>query len=180
MKSENLQLIEPTVDLCDEYLAFCREFPAGQIDGLGSMGREIAGGASDFAAAVQRALDHARGINLPEGWVAAHTFWLVRDGRTILGTLSFRHALTEHLEYEGGHIGYAVRPSERRKGYATRMLAMALAFAKQFGLQCVLITCDKTNVASAGVILKKGGVLENEVPSRSPEGQLKQRYWIGL
>ena len=84
------------------------------------------------------------------------------------------------LEAEGGHIGYSVRPSERGKGYATRMLEMALAEARRLGLKRVLITCDRKNVASARVIRKNGGRLENEVVSRLRDREFTQRYWLEL
>ena len=176
MNAESLQLIEPTVALGEEYKAYCREFgDVNEIPGNASMATS-----NDFSEAVQRCLGHGRGENLPEGWVPAHTFWLVRDGRTLIGMINLRHALTPFLQSEGGHIGYSVRPTEQRKGYATRMLAMTLEKARQIGLRRVLITCDKKNVASARVIQKCGGVLENEVPSRLPVREVTQRYWIDL
>jgi predicted acetyltransferase len=126
VKHENLQLIQPIEALRKEFLAFCAEFPSGkEIPGLASM---MTG---NFVIDVQNALNHAKGIGLPDGWVPTHTFWLVRDGKTIVGVLNLRHALTAFLEGEGGHIGYSVRPSERGKGYATGLLAMALPEVRQ-------------------------------------------------
>jgi predicted acetyltransferase len=94
--------------------------------------------------------------------------------------ITIRHALTPCLEAHGGHIGYSIRPTEQRKGYATRMLALALEKARQIGLQRVLITCDQRNVASARVIQKNGGLLKNEMPSDQPGREWTQRYWIEL
>ena len=175
MNDERLQLIQPTMALREEFLAFRAEFPAHEpIPGLAGLD------SGNFEADVRNALHYARGMRLPDGWVPAHTFWLVRDGRTILGVLNLRHRLTPFLEVEGGHIGYSIRPSERNKGYATRMLAMALEEARRLGMKRVLITCDRENVASARVIQKNGGRLENEVPSCQPGRQYTQRYWINL
>ncbi|HTS19284.1 MAG TPA: GNAT family N-acetyltransferase [Verrucomicrobiae bacterium] len=175
MDRDDLQLASPAETLREGFLSFRAEFPAGsQVPGLSSMNT------GDFVRDVRTALDHANGIGLPEGWVPAHTFWLVRDGRTVLGVLQLRHALTPFLESEGGHIGYSVRPSERGKGYATRMLAMALTEARRLGMKRVLITCDRENAASARVIQKNGGKLENEVASQVPGRAVTQRYWIGL
>jgi predicted acetyltransferase len=172
---EDLQLIQPTERLREEFLAFRAEFPPHEeIPGLASMN------AGNFDADVRNALNHAKGVGLPDGWVPAHTFWLVRNGTTILGVLNLRHSLTPFLEAEGGHIGYTVRPSERGKGYATRMLGMALDKARRLGLKRVLITCDRRNVASAHVIQKNGGRLENEIVSRQPDREFTQRYWIEL
>lgn len=91
--------------------------------------------------------------------------------------MNIRHYLTDALLYTGGHIGDGVRPSERRKGYATAMIALALDECRKLGLDRVLMTCDKTNVGSAKSIIKNGGVLENEVLD---DGVLEQRYWIDL
>ena len=106
----------------------------------------------------------------------------LRDGSQAEGvSLSLQDKLlvAEALRDFGGHVGYGVRPSERGKGYATRMLVMALDKARQLGLKRVLITCDKDNLASARVIQKNGGVLGSE--SYSPQGgRVTQRYWIDL
>jgi predicted acetyltransferase len=175
VKPEKLQLIQPNHNFREAFLAFHAEFPAGEeIPGLGSMKT------GDFDADVCNALNHSKGIGLADGWVPAHTFWLVRNEKTIIGVLQIRHSLTPFLEAEGGHIGYSVRPSERGKGYATRMLGMALDEARRLSLKRVLVTCDKRNVASARVIQKNGGRLENEIVSRLPNREITQRYWIEL
>lgn len=98
------------------------------------------------------------------------------DGR-ILGVLALRHTLNDLLLQTGGHIGYGVRPSARGKGIAAAMVAAVKPLARARGLSRVLITCDKTNLASARTIQSCGGALENEVPH---EGKLVQRYWIAL
>lgn len=172
---ERLELIQPTDALREEFVAFRAEFSLNEdIPGLASMKT------GDFDADVRNALNRAKGIGLADGWVPAHTFWLVRNKRTILGVLQLRHSLTPFLESEGGHIGYSVRPSERGKGYASRMLAMGLDEARHLGMKRVLITCDQKNVASARVIQKNGGRLENEVPSCQPGREITQRYLIEL
>ena len=106
----------------------------------------------------------------PEGFVPATHLWWV-DGTTYLGRLSIRHSLTPWLLEFGGHIGYGVRPSARRRGHATAMLAAALPIARRLGIDAALVTCDDTNVASRKVIEACGGVLEDQ------RGE-KLRYWI--
>jgi len=133
----------------------------------------------DFDAYVRECEDHARGLNLPEGKVPCSVFWLVAGNR-VVGTVSFRHVLNERLTREGGHIGYCIRPSDRRKGLMTRFLKMALEAVGRKGLSKVLITCEKANLASVGVIRTCGGVLEDEHPSEYHPGQVCQRYWITL
>lgn len=117
--------------------------------------------------------------NVQEGKVPGFTYFYVREeDDRIVGMISIRLALNDFLLREGGHIGYCIRPAERRKGYGTRMLRETLVFCKGIGLNRVLITCDKSNIASAGVAQGCGGVLENELYSET-YGEVIQRYWIG-
>jgi len=118
-------------------------------------------------------------VGLPDGWVPGTTYWLIRDGKTIVAQSNLRHRLTPSLERVGGHIGYATRPSERRKGYGTLLCALTLQKARELGLKRVLITCDADNLASARIIEKNGGRLENQELSQAT-GKLKNRYWIEL
>lgn len=113
----------------------------------------------------------------PEGLVPAHTYFLVSEDKKVVGAVNIRHYLNDYLLSYGGHIGYGIRPSERRKGYAEIMLSMALPIAKELGIEIVLVTCDKNNTGSAKTIIKNGGILENEVEQ---EGEITQRYWIEL
>ena len=85
--------------------------------------------------------------------------------------------LNEGLLLNGGHIGDGVRPSERRKGIATKMIGLALEECKKLGIDKVLMVCNKNNIGSAKSIMNNGGVLENEVVV---EGETEQRYWIEL
>ena len=102
-------------------------------------------------------------------------FCLDLDKDIFVGAVTIRHYLTEKLKYNGGHIGDGIRPSERRKGYATAMIGLALIEAKKLGIDKVLMCCDKRNIASAKSIMNNGGVLENEVLI---DDVVKQRYWI--
>lgn len=113
-----------------------------------------------------------------EGYVPADTYLAMRvsDGR-IVGTISIRLCLNDYLANYGGHIGYSVRRSERQKGYAKKMLGLALLKCKEKKIYNILITCDKENTASSKTILANGGILENEV---SEGGCITQRYWISV
>ncbi len=110
-------------------------------------------------------------------FVPAHTYFLVSEDGKIIGAVNIRHYLNEHLLMAGGHIGYGIRPSERRKGYASLMLSLALPIAKELGIDKALITCDKDNIGSAKTIVSNGGVLENEVEE---DGNIIQRYWVEI
>lgn len=105
-------------------------------------------------------------------------FCLDRDRNRFVGAVDIRHYLTDDLLLTGGHIGDGVRPSERRKGYATAMIALALDECRKLGITKVLMTCDSDNIGSAKSIMRNGGILENEVINE--EGRPEQRYWIPL
>jgi predicted acetyltransferase len=106
------------------------------------------------------------------------TFFCLDEERNIIvGAVNIRHYLNESLLLNGGHIGDGVRPSERRKGIATKMIALALEECKKLGIKRVLMVCDKENIASAKSIMNNGGILENEIVVN---GVIEQRYWIEL
>ena len=108
--------------------------------------------------------------------VPATTYLAIRKSdNKLIGMIQIRHRLNESLMLFGGHIGYSVRPSERRKGYAKAMLHLALLKCRELDIDKALLTCDKDNIASSKTILANGGVLENEVTG---EGRITQRYWI--
>ena len=104
-------------------------------------------------------------------------FCLDDETNRFVVAVNIRHRLNALLLRSGGHIGDGVRPSERRKGVATRMIAMALEECRRLGIERVLMVCDKDNIASARSIQKNGGVLENELDDG---GTMIQRYWIDL
>lgn len=100
------------------------------------------------------------GRDLPPGYVPATFLVGVVDGQ-IVGRVSVRHRLNEHLARVGGHIGYGVRPAFRRRGHATELLRGGLALTRDLGIDRALVTCDDANVASAGVVERCGGVLQD-------------------
>ncbi len=117
---------------------------------------------------------------VPDNWVVSeHFVYLRKSDNKIVGVIQFRHYFNSFLETYGGHIGYSVRPGERRKGYATGMLAECLHVCRDFGLKQVLVTCDQNNEGSRRTILANGGVYENTV-YYEPEDVFLQRYWIDL
>ena len=106
------------------------------------------------------------------------TFFCLDEERDIfVGAVNIRHYLNEALLLNGGHIGDGVRPSERRKGIATKMIALGLKECKKLGIMKVLMVCDKDNIGSRKSIIKNGGILENEI---EVDGIVEQRYWINL
>lgn len=117
-------------------------------------------------------------IKPEEGKVPASTYFCLDENRNfMLGAVNIRHYLNEYLLEYGGHIGYGIRPSERRKGYASAMIGIALKKCKILGIDKVLLVCNKDNIGSAKAIINNGGVLENEVIK---DGEIMQRYWIDV
>lgn len=97
----------------------------------------------------------------------------------MIGVFSLKFELTEFLLNYGGHFGYATRPSDRNRGLATQMLKQGLALSKEFGFERILCVCDNDNYASEKVILKNGGIFENELYNPNEEVVVK-RFWIYL
>jgi len=136
-------------------------------------------GSKTYGQFMRRWRNFHTGRHLPEHFVPGTKYFLMEEGNPkLLGVIDIRHRLNDFLLNRGGHIGYAVPPSERRRGYATQQLRLALEICREMGLSPVLITCDQDNIASAKVIQKNGGVLEDE--RVSGEGKVFQRYWITL
>ena len=174
---EKLLLVRPTEDNIGQYEDYRREFleHGDSMDGTGPMRR---------IESSREWLEHIRlyesADTLPEGRVLATQYLLVResDGK-LLGMLQLRHYLNDYLKKIAGHIGYSVRPSERRKGYAKRMLAMALDEARKLGLARVMSSCFVENEASRRTILANGGVFDSAVWDEE-DGEMLERYWITL
>lgn len=189
MSGERLELLAPALELEDAYLSLLAEDP----DAAGAGWFEQVG--RDYAVLVRALDEEAHGVNLRPERVPQSVFWLVRMGagdesggdgkgiagekKVIVGVSRLRHVLNAKLEDVGGHIGYDVRPSERRKGYGARLLALTLERARSLGLPRVLLTCDTDNVASARIIEKNGGVLASQSVSPAT-GVMVSRYWIEL
>lgn len=113
------------------------------------------------------------------GYVPDSTFFLYDEERDkLLGAINIRHYLSDYLIHYGGHIGDGIRPSERRKGYATLMIKLGLEECKKLGISRVLMVCNKDNIGSVKSIIRNGGVLEEEIMDQN--GNLVQRYWIDL
>lgn len=116
-----------------------------------------------------------RGARLPRRLVP-HTFLLAESGGRVVGRVSVRHELNAALSAIGGHIGYAVRPADRRRGHARAILRGALEAAAGFGIAEALVTCDEGNAGSVRTIEGAGGVLEDSV--ELAPGFRTLRYWI--
>lgn len=170
----NIRLVKPSEEHREEWYAIIKEMEDAneKITPLA-----LKCNAENYDIFLKNARDIAEGKNLTEGFVSADIYFLVDFNGRILGAIDIRHELNEYLLNYGGNIGYGVRPSERKKGYATEMLRLALDICKKRKMDRVLVTCFKSNIGSAKTILKNGGSLENEILDGD---ELKQRYWIKM
>lgn len=171
-------LVKPDISYCEQIIAYRQEFleDGSSMDGCGSL-RSLGGKPEEWLREVENL---SKFETVPEKWVVSTQFLYVRESNNrIVGMIQVRHYFNDILEKFGGHIGYSVRPSERRKGYATAMLHDCLPFCKQIGLDKILITCIDENVGSRKTILKNGGVYESTVFEPNEKVNL-ERYWIQL
>lgn len=174
---DQLILLKPTKALEKDIKEYCQEyFDHGETWISGSGG--IAGfDHYDEWLESTRSMENEE----PSGtMIPASTYFSVRKrDQKIIGSIQLRHSLSEKLKQYGGHIGYGIRPSERRMGYGTEQLALVLKKAKELSIPQVMISCDKDNPGSAKVIKNNGGVLQWEGLYK-PTEKIIQIYWIVL
>ena len=189
--ARSCRLVEPSETYRDSFLEGAAEFAGeGRLDstyaaGLGydlvRLGRDL----PSFLRDLRRLGDPPR---LYGGGYQDRVYWLV-DGGRYLGQTSIRPDLrTRYLITYGGHVGYSIRPRQRRRGYGRRILGLALQRCRGLGLERVLVTCDEDNVASRRIIEANGGLYENglvmDAGTARAEGRggeiRKLRYWIDL
>ena len=183
----DLEFTSPRADLEAPFMAMVREFrDAGERRFVGEHGLD----ADDFAAYLAWLQDGEHGL-AHDDWLGGDlvpwsSYWLVERGTgEVLGVSSLRHRLNAKLEHRGGHIGYAIRPSARGRGLATEILRRTLDKAREMKLERVLLVCAASNLASARVIEKCGGQLQDQIPIEvgtpdAPRQMLLSRYWIEL
>jgi len=132
----------------------------------------------NYDAWLQEKRNRKSGKDLPEGYVREN-FYLCYEGKKLVGVFSLKFELTEYLLNYGGHIGYAVRRSERNRDVASEILEQGLRIARSFGFDRILGVCDEDNYASQKVIVRNNGVFENKM--FDPEEKVYvNRFWIEL
>ncbi len=175
---DSVILVKPDVSYAEEIKSYRTEMllAGSSMDGTGALRR-----IEDPLLWLEynRKMEHPETV--PKNKVAATQFILTDpDTGRIYGMLQIRHDLNEYLRKYAGHIGYSVRPTERRKGYAVKMLRLALKICKEeLGMNRVMISCLIENEASRRTIRACGGVFEEKVYEHL-ENVWLEKYWINL
>lgn len=170
---EELVLVKPSEDYLEQIYEYRQEFLDNDdsMDGTSSLRRF-----ENIEEWLQWVAKNENDETCANDFVPSSQFLTIRKlDNKVVGMVNIRHRLNEHLLNFGGHIGYSIRKSERRKGYAKEQLRLALLEAKNLDINKVLITCDKDNFPSRNTILSANGILENEIKD---EDEIIQRYWI--
>jgi predicted acetyltransferase len=174
---DSCKLVKPDISFEGDIAAFRQEMldAGSSMDGTGPLKRMD--NIAEWLAFTKRL--ESKG-NVPANWVTCDQYIYVREtDNKIVGMIQFRHYFNDFLEKYGGHIGYSIRPGERRKGYAKQMLCDCLQICKAHGLESVLITCIQGNEGSKRTILANGGNYESTVYC-VPDDVYLERYWIHL
>ena len=170
-------LIRPTAAYAEQIAQYRQEFldTGSSMDGTGPLRRTE--DPMEYVALCE-ALENPQTV--PPHLVPATQFLFVRKSDDkLVGMLQVRHCFNDYLKQFGGHIGYSVRPSERRRGVAKEMLRAALPFCREIGIEKLLIACIEGNTGSEKTILANGGVYESTVLEPN-ENVLLKRFWITL
>lgn len=175
VKAMTLKLVEPTLAYKQAYIDMIEEW---RSTGERMVPFVLRFDYTDFNGLLEELDNLKQGFGQKENTVPSSTYWLIDnvEGKAI-GAVNIRHYLNEQLLNVGGHIGYGIRPSMRRKGYATELLKQALGIASKMQISKALVTCGKDNIGSAKTIINNGGILDSEAVI---DGTKIQRYWIEI
>ncbi|WP_236344374.1 GNAT family N-acetyltransferase [Paenibacillus plantiphilus] len=171
-----VRLIRPSIEFRDQYLSFYNDWISSGEDIVPWV---VDRDPSDFEAMLEFIYSEDSEEKLTHSdWVPHSTYWLIDERDSLVGAVNIRHRLNQKLLNGGGHIGYGIRPSFRRRGYGSAILAQALQIIRQIGVDKVLLVCDKGNNGSEKTIVKQGGIFESEFTE--DDGNIVRRFWIDM
>ena len=179
---EKFYLELPTMERKNEALEYIEEFYKydSQIHGTGSLDRELKKGKTYEEWLSNNIKLHDENYALEKGLVPAYTYFLIReDDNKLIGMIDLRLGLNDYLRNFGGHIGYSIRPTERKKGYNKINLYLVLEEARKNNLEKILITCADSNDGSRKTILSLGGKFEKNNFDES-DNETMELYWIDV
>ncbi len=170
-------LVKPTIKYKDEIQKFREEIIQFDVDTNACSSLRKMSNIEQWLKKIEKISNKE---TCPEKYVpSTHFIYLRKSDNKVVGLVQIRHYINEFLEKFGGHIGYYVCHSERRKGYATKMLYDILPICKDMGLEKILVVCLKDNTGSIKTILNNGGLFESTIFDSSKNAYLN-RYWIEL
>lgn len=174
---EEFILMRPTSAYANQMTEYKQEFldANSSMDGCGPLRRF-----ENLEDYIQLCRDYENPKTVPSHLVPSTQFLFIRKkDDKLVGMIQVRHYFNDYLEQYAGNIGYSIRPTERRKGYAKKMLGMTLPFCREIGMKKVLIACIDGNIGSEKTILANGGIYESTVHEPDRDWELK-RFWITL
>lgn len=174
---ERLKHVQPSIEYKEDAIRYIEEHYEcnSQIHGVGGLDKNL----HDYEGWIKK-VEEERIMEPSETWVPAETYFLVRESdNKIVGMISIRLMLNKALEAFGGHIGYGIRPSERRKGYNKINLYLALKRCYELGIEKVYLDCDIDNPGSYKTMEALGGVREKIYTHPNHQGQI-YRYGINV
>ena len=172
---ENMYLKLPTIEDKEKWIDFIKEYREDN-----PIARPLGYSLDmDYESWLKKIIDNHNEINLHDSRIGTSSYFVMVDDK-IVGDVTIRHNIDNYyLSLYGGHIGYATRPSERNKGYGTKMLELALEKCLELGIDNVMVTCREDNIASAKVIENNHGVLSEIVEVPAEKSKFK-KYWINV
>ena len=164
-----IKFIRPTIEHKDDALAFKQEFIDNGEQTIN--GSELLDQMDSYEDWLKCVTDNISEETVNPEWVVTDTFFAMDDNDSIVGIIDLRHELKGFL-VDFGNTGYSVRPSERKKGYATEMLRQLLGVARECGLNSLQLSVERSNEPSVKTIVKNGGEYERSFEFQGEEADV--------